>query len=108
MKRQNFIMICSIFLLISCGNSEANKLKKKIIQKYDADYMGSITLKNLMLEKENDSTYQVTFEMRNPLTQRDLKAIEIVNFTKDLDSIKNIKRIKTYIKSEGEFVEMGD
>lgn len=98
-----------LFLLVLFTNcfGPQDKKVKLFKQRIDSKFGGSVTPKNISeFKKINDSVFEISFEMFNYITNKELKAFTKVVFNKQLDSIISTHRIKTQIKSEGEWIDM--
>ena len=102
--------------LISCSTNESSSnlsngealVKKRIIQKIETAGMGM--LENLEIEtidKINDSTYKGVHSFTNPMVGKEIRVTREYSFTADLDSITKAKKLKTEMKSAGEWVDAG-
>ena len=111
------IILLSALILSGCNSNNSNNVvdenpldnvEKRIYQNLDAAALGLID--DLVIESVSqlDSvTFQASHTGTNPFTDREIRVTTKYTFTLDLDSIINKEDVKTEMKSEGEWVDMG-
>ena len=106
----------AICCLLACGQSNPKtsenpiieQATKRIRQKIDAAGMGMIKdFKVYDVEQLNDSVFRATREFNNPMFDKDIKITEDYTFDSELNTIIDSESVKSYMKSEGEWVEVG-
>jgi len=71
--------------------------------------MGMITdFKVYDVEQVNDSIFRATREFYNPMFEKEIKITEEYTFDSELNTIVESESIKSFMMSEGEWVEVGN
>jgi hypothetical protein len=121
MKTVNFLtLITASFILASCGGdvttsnaASQDPLKlaeKRIKQRIEADAMGIIDeleILEIVPAGGNDSTFRATHSFLNIMIDKKVKLTRVYTLNAGLDSVIENQNLKSWMMSEGEWVETG-
>ena len=128
MKKLIFALCALCTLVMACGDSSSKasdnplgdsssttsdnplieQATKRIRQDIDAKGMGMLKdFKVYDVEQLNDSMFRATREFTNPMIEKEIKITADYTFDSELNTIINSETVKSYMKSEGEWVEAG-
>lgn len=121
MKTVNLLtLIIASFILASCGGDGATSnaaspdplelAEKRIKQRIEADAMGIIDqleILEVVPAGGNDSTFRATHSFLNIMIDKQVKLTRVYTLNAGLDSVIENQKLKSWMMSEGEWVETG-